>query len=116
MRKVIALGNKKVAVCLVQVRSFVTPSNTMEHVLTHYGEILPGGGRGEGRRVCRNFAAECTREAEVDVAKRYLALVRVDGLKHTLSHRYTERMDVPTYHARRLLNRGKVVISFTCVI
>jgi hypothetical protein len=85
LRKVTALCNEKVAVCLGQVRSFVTPSNTMEHVLTHYGEILRDGGRGEGRRVCRNFAAECTREAEVDIAKRYLALVRVGGLKHTFA-------------------------------
>lgn len=78
-----APGNGRVAVCLVHVRSFVIPSNTVGHVLTYYGEILRGGGRGEGRRVCRNFADECTREAEVDIAKRYLALVRVVGLKHT---------------------------------
>lgn len=66
----------------LHARSFVIPSNIMEHVLTHYGEILRGGDRGEGRRVCRNFAAECTREAEVDVTERYLALVRVGELKH----------------------------------
>ena len=77
------MDNGRLAVCLVHVRSFVIPSNTVGHVLTYYGEILEGGGRGEGRRVCRNFADECTREAEVDIAKRYLALVRVVGLKHT---------------------------------
>jgi len=61
----------------------VIPDNTVGHVLTCYSEILRGGGRGEGRRVCRNFAGERTRDAEVDIAKRYLALVRVVGLKHT---------------------------------
>lgn len=54
-----------------------------EHVLTHYREVFRDGGRGEGRRVRRNFTAERTRETEVDVAQRNLALVRVGNLKHT---------------------------------
>lgn len=54
-----------------------------EYVLTHYREVFRDRGRGEGRRVRRNFAAERTREAEVDVAQRNLALVRVGNLKHT---------------------------------
>jgi len=80
-----ALDNGRMAVCLMHARSFVIPDNTMGHVLTYYGEILRGGGCGEGWRVCRNFADECTREAEVDIAKRYLAVVRLVGLKHTFA-------------------------------
>ncbi|EFN63598.1 hypothetical protein EAG_04872 [Camponotus floridanus] len=79
-------------VCLVHVRSFVISDNNVEHVLTHYGEILCARGRGEGRRVCRNFAAECTREGEVDFAERYLALVRVVRLKHTVRTRTTSAL------------------------
>lgn len=55
----------------------------MKHVLTHYREILRDGGRGEGRRIRRNFATECTREGEVDVAQGYLALVGVPRLKQS---------------------------------
>lgn len=57
--------------------------NVMKHVLTHYREILRDQGRGESRRVRRNFATERTREGEVDVAQRYLALVRVPVLKQS---------------------------------
>lgn len=55
--------------------------NVVKHVLTHYCKILRAAGRGEGRRVRRNFATEFTREGEVDVAQGYLALVRVLLLK-----------------------------------
>lgn len=55
----------------------------MKRVLTHYREILGDVGRGESRRVRCNFAAERTREGEVDVAQRYLALVRVPVLKQS---------------------------------
>lgn len=57
--------------------------NVVKHVLTHYCKILRAAGRGEGRRVRRNFATEFTREGEVDVAQGYLALVRVLLLKQS---------------------------------
>lgn len=83
MRKTIALGNGRTGSLPRACAEF--HDNNVEHVLTHYSKILRAGGRGEGRCVCRNFAAECTREAEVDFAERYLALVRVVRLKHTFA-------------------------------
>lgn len=59
----------------------------MKHVLTHYRKILGDVGGGESRRVRCNFATEHTRESEVDVAERYLALVRVLVLKQSNDQR-----------------------------
>lgn len=54
-------------------------------ILTHYRQIFRFRGGGECRRVCGDFTDECAREAEVDVAQRHLALVRVGSLKQGLT-------------------------------